>query len=521
MDCFGFCGEKCSKKKKKTKEKYKEEVNKETNEMPVPLRNEIQFPGSAEDVQQIETTSESLLQASQETGDLCPHVVPSGVGNPASLDHNVNQVSDEMPNKSRTEQTMKLTHDVKKKKPSKPKHRHYQNNQDSSDSETDSSSDSSCDESSSADDSNDSPVERTSTSKTKKKSRTKIINAPGGIVDFGRNNKNKIVHISYGGQKKKKKNKDKDRSSRNAEPHMNRTQTEHDFPGNFHKICDETDTISNMEMIVEVAKSVGIIRSPLVQGTGFRVGDSYIMTANHVVEGIINPVLQPLDDRERGQKLKLLGDRKVHIDFDFKLPVDASQQGQVVQGNTLRFNFEPQILYQNKALDTAVLKLKHSSSKFPHQLTRFCHCLENLPMYFIGHSNHEVKKFDKTNPRDLTESEIKQCQIWSKQHQIGCRENYRGYEGAADPRKILFDCSATFNKGASGSPGFIVSSHDKMPYVVSMLLRGYPDWYHDEKVKEKMCIPREYSFEQGVRITEVYKDMKANNPGLCSEIFGT
>ncbi|KAK3598087.1 hypothetical protein CHS0354_036984 [Potamilus streckersoni] len=525
MDCFGFCGEKCSKKKKKAKEKYREEVDKETNGVTVPLQKETQVPESARDGQEMGTVFETLSQISQETGDLSPHVAPSGVGDPASLDNNVKQVSDETPNKSRIGQNDVKQTSHEKKKPHEPKLRNYHDSQYSSDSEADSSSDSSSSESSSTDGSDDSPVERKKSSKTKKKSRSIMINSNGGIVDFGKHNRNKIVHIQYGGQQMKKKNKDKDRSSRSykkdMKPHMDQEKSQPDIPGNFHKICDETDTISNMETIVDVAKSVGIIRSPVVQGTGFRVGDSYIMTALHVVEGIINPVLQPLNHREDETNCKLLGDRKVHIDFDFKLPVDTSQQGQNVQGNTLRFNFEPQVFYQNKELDTAILKLKHSSSDFPCQLTRFCHCVKNLPMYFVGHSNHQVKKFDKTNPRHVTHSMIEQYQTFSKQNLIGCLEKYRGYDGAEDPRKILFDCSTTFNKGASGSPGFIISSHDKLPYVVSMLLRGYPDWYHDEEMKEKRCIPHGYTFEQGVRITEVYKHMKDHNPRLCSEIFGT
>ncbi|KAL3874779.1 hypothetical protein ACJMK2_037748 [Sinanodonta woodiana] len=62
-----------------------------------------------------------------------------------------------------------------------------------------------------------------------------------------------------------------------------------DCPGNFRSIHDETDAVYNLELMVEVAKSVGIIRGPGVQGTGFRVGESCIMTALHVVRGIINP----------------------------------------------------------------------------------------------------------------------------------------------------------------------------------------------------------------------------------------
>ncbi|KAL3874780.1 hypothetical protein ACJMK2_037749 [Sinanodonta woodiana] len=126
---------------------------------------------------------------------------------------------------------------------------------------------------------------------------------------------------------------------------------------------------------------------------------------------------------------------------------------------------------------------------------------------------------DKSKPReDVTSVKIQECQKWSKQHPVGRRKEYRGYEGAENQSKILFDC--TFSKGASGSPGFIISSH--MPYIVTMLLRGYPDWLYDENVskKEKTGIQDGYTFEQGVCLSEVYDDMKVRNPELCLEIFG-
>ncbi|KAK3610941.1 hypothetical protein CHS0354_016701 [Potamilus streckersoni] len=289
-------------------------------------------------------------------------------------------------------------------------------------------------------------------------------------------------------------------------------------PGNFRSIRDETDAVYNLGLIVEVAKSVGIIRSPGIQGTGFRVGGSYIMTALHVVSGIINSVVPPVSHREGERNLEVLEDPNVHIDFDYSLPNDTLQHG---PRSTQRFNFEPIICYENEILDTVVLKLKRGMWKFPCQLTRFGHCLMNLPMSFVGHSEGKVKQSDRSKPReDITSSKIQECQAWSKRHPVGCRKVYRGYEGAENPSKILFDC--TFSKGASGSPGFIISSHNHMPYIVTMLLCGYPDWLYDERVsdKEKTCIQDGYTFEQGVRLTEVYNDMKVRNPELCLEIFG-
>ena len=51
----------------------------------------------------------------------------------------------------------------------------------------------------------------------------------------------------------------------------------------------DTDFIRNMDIVVKASKSVGIIRGPNNKtGTGFRVGDRYIMTALHVVDDIMS-----------------------------------------------------------------------------------------------------------------------------------------------------------------------------------------------------------------------------------------
>jgi hypothetical protein len=52
---------------------------------------------------------------------------------------------------------------------------------------------------------------------------------------------------------------------------------------------DDKDYIRNREIVVKASKSVGIIRGPgSLTGTGFRVGECYIMTALHVVDGIMS-----------------------------------------------------------------------------------------------------------------------------------------------------------------------------------------------------------------------------------------
>jgi hypothetical protein len=54
--------------------------------------------------------------------------------------------------------------------------------------------------------------------------------------------------------------------------------------GNLVKKNKDTDFIRNLNIVIKASRSVGIIRGPNnITGTGFRVGDCYIMTALHVV----------------------------------------------------------------------------------------------------------------------------------------------------------------------------------------------------------------------------------------------
>ena len=56
----------------------------------------------------------------------------------------------------------------------------------------------------------------------------------------------------------------------------------------FVKKFDDKDFIRNGKIVVNASESVGIIRGPGTCGTGFRVGDCYIMTALHVVDKIMS-----------------------------------------------------------------------------------------------------------------------------------------------------------------------------------------------------------------------------------------
>lgn len=51
----------------------------------------------------------------------------------------------------------------------------------------------------------------------------------------------------------------------------------------FLKTIDDKDFIRNRRIVSKASHSVGMIRGPGGGGTGFRVGENYVMTARHVV----------------------------------------------------------------------------------------------------------------------------------------------------------------------------------------------------------------------------------------------
>ncbi|VDI39047.1 Hypothetical predicted protein [Mytilus galloprovincialis] len=66
----------------------------------------------------------------------------------------------------------------------------------------------------------------------------------------------------------------------NSKPRLSPTSKS---SSDFLKITDDKDFIRNRRIVSKASHSVGIIRGPGGGGTGFRVGENYIMTARHVV----------------------------------------------------------------------------------------------------------------------------------------------------------------------------------------------------------------------------------------------
>jgi hypothetical protein len=93
-----------------------------------------------------------------------------------------------------------------------------------------------------------------------------------------------------------------------------------------------------------------------------------------------------------------------------------------------------------------------------------------------------------------------------------CRDKGYEYEGYAEldkTERLVVKCQ--FEHGASGCPGVVVLG-DNQVYLVTMFLKGFPDFYYSRlfKGEKKEKFPKSKLFQQGVNIGAIYEDLEKN-----------
>ena len=192
------------------------------------------------------------------------------------------------------------------------------------------------------------------------------------------------------------------------------------------------------------------------------------------------------------------------------------------------FNLED-IPFYDEDLDCVVLKFADTVAELPPPL-EFCFDTENRGFSLITQRAQEsdIKKCrDKVNffldpSSDETHRNVKY--IIRKSEQF-LRQNGKDREAGTvtddmdqlrNPHRVLFNCCSA--KGASGAPGIIM--RDGKPYVVTMLLHGYPNWYYKENlISLREYWPDLYTVEQGIDIKAMEVKVKNNNRGLYDNLF--
>ncbi|CAC5401537.1 unnamed protein product [Mytilus coruscus] len=272
---------------------------------------------------------------------------------------------------------------------------------------------------------------------------------------------------------------------------------------NFLKSVDDKDFIRNRRIISKASHSVGMIRGPGGGGTGFRVGENYVMTARHVVIDNIK-VFYEINHLQ-------INNSNFFIEFEYL----KSNQKQ----NPEHIFYFKDMVYENEELDTAILELEADSNRsFPPPINILESIDDERPIYLIGHPNGQPLMDDpKIEIYQYCKNDVDRANKKAGTITKHCRDYY---EGIDDQQKCLFHCAS--QHGASGALGVMVTPRLDEPVGVLMLLRGFPNCYYskhlsfsDEDKKDVLIV------EQGVLLKSIENDMILNGsrPHLKNDIF--
>ena len=220
----------------------------------------------------------------------------------------------------------------------------------------------------------------------------------------------------------------------------------------------------------------------------------------------------------RAQRVQKLGEGNVWSVFNYL-------DGNCSISETDKFYFKPVLHYFNPETDIAILELRNNQYgiPMPQPFKNFATPILEHPFHLIGHPNGLQKKWCYSDNfisviSTETANHINIVRRWCRDKSLTC-EVY-GDNMLDNPKRWLFHVAENFTKGASGCPGLVINPPDAI--VVTVLLRGYPDWYYDSAISDQIkgTLPDGYRVEQGTNLASLCWDMKNENPGLCKEIFG-
>ncbi|CAC5401539.1 unnamed protein product [Mytilus coruscus] len=292
-------------------------------------------------------------------------------------------------------------------------------------------------------------------------------------------------------------------SSVNSKPRGNPTSKP---TADFLKSVDDKDFIRNRRIVSKASRSVGMIRGPGGGGTGFRVGENYVMTARHVV----------IDNIKVFNEINHLRIKNSNFFIEFEYLKPNQKQ------NSEHIFYFKDMVYENEELDTAILELEADSNRsFPPPINILESIDDDRPIYLIGHPNGQPLMDDpKIEIYQYCKNDVDRA---NKKAGTITKDYRDHYEGIDDQQKCLFHCAS--QHGASGALGVMVTPHFDEPVGVLMLLRGFPNFYYskhlsfsDEDKKDVLIV------EQGVLLKSIENDMIMKyplngRPQLKNEIF--
>lgn len=234
--------------------------------------------------------------------------------------------------------------------------------------------------------------------------------------------------------------------------------------------------------------------SPAVLGTGFRVGDKYVMTAYHLVKDI-----------------------KAHLQIRFLI---STEEGKTV--NTFEsFHLKTAVAYFDEDLDIALLELEECSKPYPPALGIYTSLLtssqaENVHVLGFGADGYMTVLKCKIHPsKKAGTHEIKAVIPERNFTDEKKEEQLDKYRPINDPNKIILKCSHWQN-GMDGAVGLAEIENDV--FVVFMYLKAYPLFVW-QSVEHQLGIDRPSVLEQGILTKTITDLVKASHPEVNKRIL--
>ncbi|XP_033757852.1 uncharacterized protein LOC117340206 [Pecten maximus] len=338
----------------------------------------------------------------------------------------------------------------------------------------------------------------------------------------------------------------------------------------FHQKESHVFAYSEMESLTRQnpGKSIGFISVRDSLGTGFRVGDQYVMTAYHVFKDTFETLnklpatmvespqstVKPLSKIftvDGKEDIKTCVERYLaptnkelryqtllqHIVPSFRERIEkrwiedtwiAFNKG---TDKELKFNFDLNIPFADPVNDILILKLRvddGNRSKIPEPL----HLDEfeiDTRMHLIGYLKSEnVAKSLKINinckvysKATELQKDVKEAKGWWAKNMPDANLDACFYESGKEETAVgrtILHASEEFEHRSSGCPGVIIDEHTRNCLVVQLMyLSGYPSRYYET---ERVTPPLEYCFESGVsmkRIAAILSD--AGQTDLKNSVF--
>ncbi|XP_053391046.1 uncharacterized protein LOC128553880 [Mercenaria mercenaria] len=280
---------------------------------------------------------------------------------------------------------------------------------------------------------------------------------------------------------------------------------------------DQNDLLSQdtVKTFAKAMESVGaLIYNGDVIGTVFRAGDSFVLTAFHVIRIVVDV------HRNDHYDLSLLDRENVWINFN----ASVADPVRVVYRVCWEFSSD------DPSLDFAVLRIKnpeHLPNKMFLDKDSFKR-LQARTLSGIGYGHPEqsskCRKYLDPNCQLIfaIDDRISSCKKWLQgemkyyqsivHHHAGPPLVDNSYVGIDTQRNVFLDIA--MEHGGSGSP-FLTNSG----MVVGILTHGHPEFVFQLPLLSRNNFPKDKRFESVLRLDCVYQHILPRNPELANNLF--